>query len=142
MKLKAVVSDEVKKISPDFVDVLNKLRPIVLRNVLVPHLHVGNFGPAEFYVQHCDFADGETHDLFCEVRLTGVSLNDDRSVNDFRRALNELENIYRELIEAHFSAGILVQFYVSIMLDAHLPGTFSSIIENEPRNVQGRLQKV
>ena len=132
MKLKATVS----KLSTECVNALNRIRPLVLERVLVPHLKVSSgFGSGEFYVQKCDFADDSTHAPFCEVRLSGVSLNDNRAAADFYRARDELERVYVETIGAHL-AGMgnpQVQLSVSIMLDAPLKG--SSLVEGEPEKV-------
>ena len=97
----------------------------------MPHLRVSpNFGASEFYVQKCDEADAGTHKPFCEVRLSGVSLNDERSANDFKRARAALQEIYAEVITRHLKPGEEVELTAIIMLDAPLSG--SSLVEDSP----------
>lgn len=137
MKLKAVVTG----ISPDeFIKELNRLRKVILEKVLVPFLKVPpNFGPAEFYVQNCDEADGESHAFFCEARLSGVSgptSNRKRSIQDYHDALATLETIYTDVIERNFPMGSWVQLLVSIMLNEPIDG--STLIETEPKWIKGR----
>jgi hypothetical protein len=114
------------------VSALNKLRPLVLERVLVPHLHVpSDFGLAEFYVQKTDDADGETHEYFVEARLSRVSWNQDRANNDFRRARKALEDLYIETVHPFMEIGQRVQFNITLMLDQPLPGEKSTLIESE-----------
>ncbi len=127
MKLKAAQAG----LSEACVMELNRLRPRVLKEVLVPHLKVSpSFGASEFYVQKCDEADADTHAPFCEVRLSGVSLNDERSANDFKRARAELEDVYAEVITRHLKPGQGVELTTIIMLDAPLNG--STLVEGPP----------
>lgn len=130
MKLKSVVSG----LSEACVAELEGLRPRVLAEVLVPHLHTPpNFGPSEFYVQRCDEADSGTHEPFCEVRLSGVTAdNGDRAPNDFVRARQALHDICAEVIKRHLDetdAVDAVELSTSIMLDAPIRG--SSLVEGE-----------
>lgn len=113
MKLKPAVS---KDAPPDLVRALNGVRQQVLDEVIGPHLHRPEFGPAEFYVQVCDIGDPSAG-LFCEVRLSGVSRTDDRTEEDFAAALDALANIYRRHIGMHLNAGQRMQLMVTIMVD-------------------------
>jgi len=135
MKLKAVVPDNCPK---ELIEALNKMRPAVMERVIGPHLKRPDFGPAEMYVQVCDIADGDTHKLFCEARLTGVSLADDRSKADFRNARAELERIYKELIQMFLPVKKEMQLYVQIYLDEAIDG--STIVEQGPAWIQGMRQ--
>lgn len=138
MKLKATISRRVME-SEGLIIALETIRSRVLNEVLKPCLKTGDFGPAEFFVQECDFANRATHEPFCEARLTGVSINDDRAPNDFRRAVKKLFSIYKDVIEKLTKKGIKTQLYVSLMLDAPLPNTDSSIVEVGPEWVEGML---
>lgn len=134
MKLKAAVSG----LHPVLVEKLNKLRQRVLGSILVPYLKVSpTFSSAEFYVQKCDFADDETHTPFCEVRLSGVSVNDERAPNDFRRARRALADVYRDLIATHSKIGTRTDHTTTIMLDAPLHG--STLVEDLPETIEGTL---
>lgn len=133
MKLKAVVPDNCPKI---LVEAFNAMRPQLMERVIGPHLHRPHFGPAEAYVQKCDEADGGTHGLFCEARLTGVSLADDRSIQDFRNARQALEDIYRELIEQYLYEGHEMQLFVSLMVDGKIGD--SSLLEGTAIMVKGK----
>lgn len=135
MKLKAVVSDNCPAI---LVEAFDKIRPIVMQRVVTLHLKRPNFGPAEFYVQKCDLADGETHEQFCEVRLTGVSLARDRSIQDFSNACEALKLIYEELIQEYLPLGQKMQLYVQVYLDEAIEG--STIVEKIPEWIQGLCQ--
>jgi hypothetical protein len=152
MKLKAVVHRGTKDgFIPDcpeeLVKALNDLHTCVSERVLLKHLHAVGFGPAEFYVQECDFAAvGVSKFGFCEVRLTGVSVNDNRAPNDFVRARNELEAIYAELIKRYLPRGQKMQLFVSIMLDASIrfgsnPSS-TSIVEGEAKWIDGEKEPV
>lgn len=129
MKCKAVVSG----LSVELVrNTLDGLRPMILDRVVGPHLHRPHLSSAEFYVQWCDEADDNTHDPFCEVRLSGVSVTDDRSVQDFRNARDELERVYYEAIARHpRDAKKGVRLFVSIMLDTSPKPGMSSLVEGE-----------
>jgi len=93
-------------------------------------LRVGDFGPAEFYIQHCDFAIGD--EPMCEVRLTGVSVNRRRATDDFHLALKELEQVYAEVIRQYLPTGKKCQLFVSLMLDRAPLGESSSLLERDP----------
>jgi hypothetical protein len=126
LKLKAAEAG----LSEACVEELNRLRPRVLKEVLVPHLKVSpTFGPSEFYVQKCDEADASTHKPFCEVRLSGVSVNDERSVNDFSRCRTALEQVYADVITKHHP-GEEIELTTIIMLDAPLKN--SALVEGSP----------
>jgi len=126
MKLKAVVNVGCPE---DLVIALNNIRGRILVEVLERHLRVkpGSFGPAEFYVQNCDFAVSE--EPFCEVRLTGISVSPARAADDFRNARNELEKIYAEVIHQHLLQGQKMQLFISVMADRSLPDGSPSLVE-------------
>lgn len=129
MKLKSVVHESCPE---DLLCALQStsFRTSVLDRVLRPHLRVGEFGPAEFYIQYCDIAVGD--EPMCEVRLTGVSVNTRRATDDFRDALRELEQVYREVIEKLLPSGQRCQLFVSMMLDCAPLGESSSLLERDP----------
>ena len=146
MKLKAVLFDDTP---PELVRTLEKIRPDVMAEVLVPHLKVpSNFGPAEFYVQRSDmvFKDEGVNkrDWMCEVRLTGVSgpqTNFKRSVADFWNAGKALTALYKRKIQECVPKGQRVQLFVVIMIDEPLPTyetrRLSPLIESTPEWVSG-----
>ena len=129
MKLKAVVHESCPK---ELLDALQgiTLREEVYKRVLRDHLRVNRFGPAEFYIQHCDLAVG--NEPMCEVRLTGVSVNTSRATKDFHDALRELELVYKLTIQQYLPAGQKCQLFVSLMLDRPPLGESSSLLEREP----------
>lgn len=129
MKLKSVVHESCPETLLSALQ-STSLRTSVLDRVLRPHLRVGEFGPAEFYIQHCDIAVGD--EPMCEVRLTGVSVNTRRATDDFRDALRELEQVYREVIEKLLPPGQRCQLFVSMMLDRAPLGESSSLLERDP----------
>lgn len=146
MKLKAVLFDETPAL---LVIALEKIRPAVMNDVLVPHLKVpSDFGPAEFYVQRSDmvFKDESVaeKDWMCEVRLTGVSgpqTNFKRSVADFWNAGKALTELYKRKIKECVPKGQRVQLFVVIMLDEpiRVQGTneLSPLVESTPEWVTG-----
>lgn len=127
MKLKAVLEEDC---SAALVALLESasFRAVILEEVLRRHLRVGNFGPAEFYIQKCDFACGS--DPMCEVRLTGVSVNKKRATQDFENALMALENIYRDVLRKHVTKKC--QLFVSLMTDRAPMHYSSTLLEREP----------
>ena len=101
----------------------------VVKRVLLPHLHMKEgVGPAECYIQKCDIAVGRKESL-CEVRLSGVSVNNDRSTNDFYRARRTLERLYHETLLQFLKKDERLQLMVSLMLDQPPFGEKSSLIE-------------
>jgi hypothetical protein len=134
MKLKAVLH---KGCQPALVKHLQsqKFRSIILDEVLKRHLHVFNFGPAEFYIQECDFACGSAP--MCEVRLTGVSVTGNRATNDFVRALAALEHCYVTALEPYHTSAShrRCQLLVSMMLDRPPFGMTSPLLERDPVHV-------
>ncbi len=146
MKLKAVLFDDTPLV---LVAALERIRPDVMGEVLVPHLKVPtDFGPAEFYVQRSDmvFKDETTakKDWMCEVRLTGVSgprTNFKRSVADFWNARNALTGLYKRKIRECVPKGHRIQLFIVIMLDESIPvdesGRLSPLIESLPEWVSG-----
>jgi hypothetical protein len=130
MKLKAVVQEGCPQ---ELVDELEGavFRNSILNRVLKKHLRVGEFGPAEFYIQKCDFACGGG--AMCEVRLTGVSVNKRRSTEDFENAMEELERIYAEAISEYGEVnGESTQLFVSLMTDKAPLGMGSPLLERKP----------
>jgi len=145
LKLKAVLDPDTPA---ELVDYLNsrKFAAEILNEVLNPHLHVPSpWRGADFYVQNCDFGVGGNPSLFCEVRLTGVSANDDRSKTDFRKALGGLEQAYMRAIHRLIPRGIKVQLMVCLMLDK--PIAFDnkeplSLLETQPVEVEGEADPI
>lgn len=137
MKLKATARASM---SASLFRAINEIRPKVIAQVLVPHLRVDpKIGPAELFVQETDLADAETHEPFIHVGLSGVSMNAERSDNDFLRARDALVALYRDLIIKHREsfgpterAGRGVQLFVVIYLDAKHRTTGSSLVESAP----------
>lgn len=139
MKLKAVVQDGCPQ---GLVDDLESaaFRDSVLSRVLKGHLRVGDFGPAEFYIQKCDFACGGG--AMCEVRLTGVSVNKRRSTEDFENALEELERVYADVIKKHAEVvRTRTQLFVSLMTDKAPLGMDSTLLERMPIYVPETMAK-
>jgi len=138
MKLKAVLDPGTPK---GLVDYLNsrEFAAIILNDVLKAHLHIpSSWIGADFYVQNCDFGVGGNPGLFCEARLTGVSKNDDRSVNDFRRTLTAIEQEYKIAIHRSIPRGTKVQLMVCIMLDRPIGDKDpQSLLESQPIDVEG-----
>lgn len=132
MKLKAVIGRHMEQELQDEIEVM---RGEVMARVIGPHLHRPNFGPAEFYIQRCDFAHSEK--AFCEVRLTGVSMTRDRSDKDFDDACEALEALYREKIEETLFHPKQVQLMVSLMLDQPRRDG-SCLVERPPIWVEGK----
>ena len=128
MKIKAVTRKDVPQ---EFLDYLNseQIAGRIFMGVLVRHLHVDEkAGAAEHYLQETDFAITLTRNKtahFCEVRLTGVSVNDYRSLQDFRNALDALTDIYISAIVTYLRApkNQKAQLMVSIMADGPIPRT-------------------
>ncbi len=110
MKLKAAVAHS----TPDkLVRALENLRERVAQDVLAGPLGSPNYGPAEFYVQDCDYGDPSAG-LFVEARLTGVSRRDDRN---FEGALAALREVYVSTIKQNLKSGRHLQLMVTIMVD-------------------------
>ena len=129
MKLKSVVHESCPEALRKSLE-STTLRELVLERVLRKHLRVGEFGPAEFYVQHCDLAVGD--EPMCEVRLTGISVNTRRATDDFRNGLRGLEEVYSEILQALLPEGQKCQLFVSMMLDRPPLGESSSLLERDP----------
>ena len=128
MKLKAVLK---RGCPPELAQALesDEFDERVVMEVLVKYLHMSpNIGPAEFYIQECDYAGGRRGDL-CEVRLTGVSVNRKRSVDNFYQARRALERVYAETIHPFLKPGQRLQLMVSEMLDRPPDKEETSLIE-------------
>ena len=123
MKLKAVVYEDAPK---GLIERLNGIRYTVFIEVLQPILHVPkDFGPADFYVQQCDFCTRDTHqpsnEHMCVVGLSNVSgptIARSRSINAYYEARARLQDIYTDIWEAFLPRGERCQLYVSIALDS------------------------
>ena len=128
MKLKA---DLERDCDPAIVEALesDEFDKRVVTEVLIRHLHMSpDVGPAEFYIQLCDFA-GRRRGLFCEARLTGVSVNNRRAVDDFFNARKALERVYAETIHPLMKPGERRQLMISLMLDQPPGRETTSLIE-------------
>lgn len=132
MKLKAVIK---RGCPAAFRRAIEGMRKEVMDRVIGPNLHRPNFGAAEFYIQECDLAVSE--EGLCEVRLSGVSLADDRSERDFDNARAALESLYREKIEKFLPMGERIQLMVSLMLDGPRRNG-SSLVEGPPATIEGK----
>ena len=131
MKLKAVLGDGC---DPELVKALESASFVdqVKNRVLRGYLCMVDIGPAEFYVQKCDFACSNGAAM-CEVRLTGVSVNTKRSTQNFLDALEALEDLYREVLSKHLPpSGETCQLFVSMMLDRPPFGMDTSLLERKP----------
>ena len=107
---------------------LDEVRPTALEKIGVRHLKMDpHCGSAAFYVTKCREANADAHSPFCAVRLTGVSLNDDRSANDFDRAYDALVGLYSAIIG--MGSVKPVELSVVIMLDQPLKG--STMVEKD-----------
>lgn len=125
MKLKAVLQNGapeklIEKLQSD------EFREEVLNFVLAKHLHVLSMGPAEFYVQKCDFAGTRP---MCEARLTGVSATPERTGKDFLEAREALQGLYYRIVSSYATSDL--QLMVSIMADSAPEGLSSPLIERE-----------
>ena len=130
MKLKAVLH---KGCLPALTEAIHSLefRDRVLREVLVPHLHVpSDWGPTQFYIQETDFAVGGKP--MCVVNLSAVSLTESRSTQDFRDAAAALERVYGENIATHLEGDEVVELFVVIALDGVPFNMKSTLIESTP----------
>ncbi len=125
MKCKAACSG----LSAAAIQALDSLRPLIVDRVIGPHLHRPGISSAGFYVQKSDLADDATHEPFCEVRLSGVSLADDRSYDDFIKARGQLEIIYKEVLSQHIKED--VSLFVILMLDGSPKSGKSPLIEGD-----------
>ncbi len=130
MKLKAVLH---KGCLPALVDTIHspEFRDRILREVLVPHLHVpADWGPTQFYIQETDYAVGGKP--MCVVNLSAVSLTESRSTQDFRDAAAALERVYGENIATHLEEGEVVELFVVIALDGVPFNMKSTLVESAP----------
>lgn len=92
-------------------------------------------GPAEFFMTQPDIAIHASGDPFmCVVKLTEVSVTQTRSTNDFKRALQTLERIFKELVKEALSKepkdNVECQLYVAISLDQTPLGETSPLLES------------
>lgn len=111
---------------------LDKIRPLLMKCVVEPHLHRPGVPSCGCYVQKCDMADDETHEKFVEVRMTGVTLADDRCYFDFVRAHQALEILYVDEIRNSLEPGDdPVQLFVVLMLDKPPKDNVSNMIEGK-----------
>lgn len=129
MKLKADLHEECPDAMRAAVE-SPAFRERIYREVLATHLRVpSGWGPAEFYIQQCDFAVGAGP--MCEVRLSGVSVNRRRSTQDFFDARLALQVIYAFTITPFLKPGERLQLMTTLMLDRVPLGHDSNMIEDE-----------
>lgn len=136
MKLKATCSG----LPNDLIVVFDKLRPVAMKRVIGPILKRPHFTSAEFFVQKCDFADDETHEPFCEVGLSRVSLAADRSLADFQAAREELLRIYAEQIRLYVPKGKEIVVSATLMIDGTPAFATSSLVEGDKIIVIGEKE--
>ena len=108
MKAKGVAS---KNARPQFVTALDGLRGRLEEEVLRDcfGITVGDFGPAEFYVQETDTCSSDGGECV-NYNLSGVTIKEGRK---FDSALEVIEGIIIELIEKHWP-GVKIQIMVVI----------------------------
>ncbi len=128
MKLKATYAG----LPQGVVDQFNRIRPLALKSVLIPHLKVlDTISPAGFFVQKSDVADDSTHQPFVHVGLSGVSLNNERAANDFLKACSALTELYQGILQGCIDLkGKTVTLFVVLYLDGKHPSTGSSLVES------------
>ena len=139
MKLKAVLDPDTPQALVDFLNSRDFANEI-LNEVLKPYLHVPSpWTGADFYVQNCDVGVGGNPGLFCEVRLTGVSTNDYRSIHDFVETLKALEQAYIRAIHRFINRDTEIQLMVCLMLDKPIiiEKESKSLLETTPIKVRG-----
>lgn len=134
MKLKAELHKERRSDMQEAIE-SRAFRTWILTEVLERHLHVKNFGPAEFYIQESDFSVGS--DPMCEVRLSGVSVSKRRSTQDFMDARDALERIYAETLRPFLRPGERLQLMVTVMLDRVPLDATSTLVEGDAVWIQG-----
>ena len=72
--------------------------------------------------------------------MSGISITDDRAPHHFRRARDQLEDIYAELIRKLLPRNRKMQLFVVLMLDQSLPNG-STLVEGEAVWVQGEASE-
>lgn len=145
MKIQAVVTMGTPE---RLVNALNRMETAerIGAMVLWPYLHVDleTMGPAEAYLQECDFMRPRRNDARgCEVRMSGVSNNGRRSGADFDNAREALERIYKEIIEQNLRKGARIQLYVVIMIDmpyTDSQGNRTTLVEGKAIWVDGAAE--
>lgn len=139
MKLAADVHPDLPY---DLIEAMNRLQRSVKAGVIDAFLEVigvhdtRGWGPAEFYVQQCQY--GYAQDLFVRVELSGVSVGQ-RKIASLKRARERLEKIYADLIKRYVPKGTLVQLQVVIMVDTpvreELLAKSTSLLETPPGKI-------
>ncbi len=133
MKLKAVLPQGRGELLASAVE-SDTFDTRVIKEVLIRHLHMrSGVGPAEFYIQDCDYANGR-RGMFCEARLTGVSVNSKRAPDDFYNARAALERVYAQTLHPLLSRGEKLQLMISIMTDKPPKDGASSLVERSGRD--------
>jgi len=96
MKAKATTTANATDV---LVDHLNRLRPVLEREVLEPYFEIpgGAFGPAEFFVQETDIA--RYQEPFIHYMMSGITYKDER---DFEAAVEVLLDILAALVREHW----------------------------------------
>ncbi|MBI3255692.1 MAG: hypothetical protein HYZ63_01860 [Candidatus Andersenbacteria bacterium] len=138
MKLKATCGG----VPDTLIAALDRLKPVAMQRVIGPILKRPKLTASEFFVQKCDFADDETHEPFCEVGLSRVSLTPDRSYSDFQAARAELLEIYREQIKLYVLKGRRIELTVTLMLDGVPAFATSSLVEGDKVIVIGERESL
>lgn len=148
MKLKADVVNA--DLCPDAVEIARILSSRafaaeVAWRILAPHLKSPKLGPAEFYLQECDFAVSGEEEVGVEARLSGVSgptIATRRAADDYPNALAALAGLYRETIERLLSRGLRCQLFVALMTDTPVKfkGEFTTLLESDPESVEGKKE--
>ena len=113
------------------------------QRIAIKHLHVRpeEIGPATHYVQESDrIVPRKDGTLAVEVTLSKVSVNWHRSVSNFHNALQEIKEIYSELIRRHVPRGTVVQLFCTLQLDEKIPGLdgkLTNLLEIGPFWIEG-----
>lgn len=116
---------------------LNRLQSTFQRYIFGPCFHRHNWGPGEGYVQNCDLGD-PSKGHFCVVEVTRVSKLDDRTEEDFDRALRRIQFIYSTLIARYTVVGQRTQLFVGITIDKPLSEERpTTLLELDPLWVEG-----
>jgi hypothetical protein len=120
MKWKAAVT---RTAPPALLDAINseELYDRLCEEIGVACLHVKpeDIGPATHFNQEADLTipSKKKPALGCNVALTMVSVTRNRCDEDFTLALDELQRIFREVIEENLPIGMQMQLYCALALD-------------------------
>ena len=130
MKAKAVTTHDAPVA---LVVALDGLRTRLYKDVLVPFFNApvdNELGPAEFYVQKSDFANGGSHPLFINYNFSGVTWKEERN---FEGALAKIDEILEELVGKHCKAH-KVQIFV-VICTSKPDGSSAKMYESEPHTI-------